>query len=305
MIIRHLPYFAAAAEEENFQRAAARLNLTQPALSRRIQDLESELGVALFERAQGRVRLTEMGRTFALESRRIVDEVEELTQRMRQLAKGVRHNLRVGFNENAIRHRLVTDAIRSFRAANPDVDLRLVPMSSAEQLAALRAGRISAGFLHLVRHDVTDLGRRQIRDDDQYVVAMRRDHPLAGKAVVKLADLADVDMIWPSHDLVPALHERLVEAWTRASLKPRISMETTSSDTTFSAVSAGLGLGLVRLSQSGREPPDVVLRKVADLTIPLHFDVAWLRSNRSRLLRKLLEVFPAPGAGTKVRPASG
>ncbi len=305
MIIRHLPYFVAAAEEENFQRAAARLSISQPALSRRIQDLESELGVTLFERAQGRVRLTETGRAFAAETRRIVDEVETLTQRMRQSAKGLRQILRIGFNENAIRHRIVTDAIRTFRTANTDVDLQLVPLSSAEQLVALRAGRISAGFLHLARHDVTDLARRQIRDDDQYVLAMRKDHPLAGKGAIRLASLADEEMIWPSHDLVPALHDRLIEAWTRAGLKPRISMETTSSDTTFSAVSAGLGIGLVRLSQSGREPSDVVLRKLADLAIPLHFDVAWLRSNRSRLLRKLLDAFPAASAGGKVRAASG
>lgn len=287
MIIRHLPYFAVAAEEENFQRAAGRLHISQPALSRRIQDLEAELGVLLFERVQGRVRLTEVGRILSIEAKRMILDVEGLTRRIREMAKG-REVLRIAFNESALRHQKVTDAIKQFRLHNPMIELRLLPLSSAKSLAALRVGQISAGYMHINLEMNADISWIDIRDDDQYVAAVRNDHPLARRKALQITDLADVDMIWPSRDLTPALYDRLIEVWNLVGLEPHISVEVISTDSIFNAVSAGLGVGLVRLSQSGREPGDVKLIRIDDLKLALDFKLAWLSSNQSATLLRFL-----------------
>src|SRR5437868_4137039 len=128
MELRHIRYFVAAAEEENFHRAAERLSVVPPALSRRIHDLETELGAQLFERQQKRVRLSPLGRAFLEDARRILEEVARAKERVRRMARGEVGTLSVGLNETVVRHGIVSRAFRDFRTACADVELRLGPI---------------------------------------------------------------------------------------------------------------------------------------------------------------------------------
>src|ERR1700688_1142454 len=130
MELRHLRYFVAIGEEEHYRRAAQRLNVAQTALSTQIQNLEAELGFKLFDRQPRGVKISAAGRLFLEDARRILQQVNEATERARRVAKGQSGTLRVGFTESASWQGVVPDAFRRFRERQPDAELQLNPLAS-------------------------------------------------------------------------------------------------------------------------------------------------------------------------------
>src|SRR5262245_5803573 len=144
MELRHLRYFVAVGEEQHYGRAARRLRVAQPALSRQIQDLEDELGFQLFERLPRGVRLSAAGKLFLDDARRILQEVSEAVLRANRIATGLSGTLRVGFTENSSWRGVVPDSFRQFREQHPDAELQLQPDASLSQIDAIRSGRLDA-----------------------------------------------------------------------------------------------------------------------------------------------------------------
>src|SRR6267154_6626522 len=144
MELRHLRYFVAIGEEQHYGRAARRLRVAQPALSRQIQDLEEEVGFKLFDRLPRGVKLSVAGKLFLEDARRILQAVSEATARAAHVARGQSGTLRVGFTENASWHGVVPDSFRQFRKNHPDAELQLNPLTSLEQFEAVRSGRLDA-----------------------------------------------------------------------------------------------------------------------------------------------------------------
>jgi DNA-binding transcriptional LysR family regulator len=145
MELRHLRYFVAIGEEENYRRAAQRLNVAQTALSTQIQDLEAELGFKLFDRLPRGVKLSAAGKLFLADARRILRDVNEAASRAARVARGQSGTLRVGFTENASWRGVVPESLRRFRKRQPDAELQLTPATSLEQIEAIRSGRLDAG----------------------------------------------------------------------------------------------------------------------------------------------------------------
>src|SRR5215470_7445165 len=177
MELRHLRYFLAVGEEEHYGRAAQRLHVAQPALSRQIQDLEDEVGFKLFERMPRGVKLSIAGKLFLEDARRILQEVNEAAARAARVARGQSGTLRVGFTENASWHGIVPDSFRRFRERQPGAELQLSPGSSIEQIDAILSGWVDAGFLQPPKDD---------DELDQFPVALQhvelavpKGHPLS------------------------------------------------------------------------------------------------------------------------------
>src|SRR6266852_1406564 len=137
MELRHLRYFVGVAEEQHFGRAAARLHVAQPALSRQIQDLEGELGFTLFDRLPRGVRLSAAGKLFLSDARSILQHVQEAKLRAERVATGKAGMLRVGFVETLSWHGVVPDSFRRFRRRQPDVELDLRSLRSLEQIESV------------------------------------------------------------------------------------------------------------------------------------------------------------------------
>ena len=140
MELRHLRYFVGVGEEQHYGRAAKRLRIAQPALSRQIQDLERELGFALFDRLPRGVKLSAAGKLFLDDARRILEHVDEAKLRAERVASGKAGTLRMGFVESISWHGVVPDSFRRFRLMQPDAELELHPMLSAQQAEAVRSG---------------------------------------------------------------------------------------------------------------------------------------------------------------------
>jgi len=147
MELRHLRYFVGVGEEQHFGRAAKRLSIVQPALSRQIRDLERELGFSVFDRLPRGVKLNAAGRLFLEDARRILHELNEAKARAARVARGQSGTLRIGFTESASWQGVVPESFRRFREMKPDAELQLEPSPSLVQLEAIRSGRLDAGFV--------------------------------------------------------------------------------------------------------------------------------------------------------------
>lgn len=288
ILARQLQYFIVVAEEENLHRAAERLNIAQSALSRRIQDLEADLGASLFDRTGRSIRLNEAGRLLLENARRITTDIERVRADVGKVANGSIGTLALGFNEIAFRHPAVVDLIRDFRDANPRIEIDLQHMVSLRQVEQLRAGSLDCGLLYNHYVDDEDLDGLTLFEDEM-VLAINASHPLASKPGLTLFDLRHETFIWASRRLAPITFDRMIAAFQAQGISPRISMEVPYSHLTMSIVAAGFGMGFVTKTEEGREPANVKLLRVEGFDVKMRFDIVWLRSNTSKALARLVE----------------
>jgi DNA-binding transcriptional LysR family regulator len=288
MELRHLRYFVAVGEEQHYGRAARRLCVAQPALSRQIQDLEEEVGFKLFERLPRGVKLSAAGKLFLQDARRILQEVNEAAGRAGRVARGLSGTLRVGFTENASWRGVVPDSFRRFREQQPDAELQLQPAASLEQLEAIRSGRLDAGFVNFMPKADPDL--EQLLVAIQHVeLAAPKKHPLTKIKQLRLRDLTDTPFVWFPRWASPAFYDRLMHECYRGGLKsPRIVQEGLNEATILSLVSTGLGVGWVLGTARWRCPETVAILPVVDLNVPVPLTLAWRRDNTSPLLANFI-----------------
>jgi DNA-binding transcriptional LysR family regulator len=288
MELRHLRYFMAVGEEQHYGRAARRLRVAQPALSRQIQDLEDELGLKLFERLPRGVKLSAAGKLFLEDARRILQEVSEAAVRAGRVASGRSGTLRVGFTENSSWRGVVPESFRRFRDRQPDAELQLLPEGSLAQLEAIRSGRLDAGFVNFMPKSDPELD--QLLVARQHVeLAAPRSHPLTRLKKLRLRDLTEAPFIWFPRRANPAFYDQMMLKCYRGGLKsPRIVQEGVNEPTILSLVSTGMGVGWVLATARWRCPESVVILTVVDLKMPLTLALVWRRDNTSPLLAKFI-----------------
>jgi DNA-binding transcriptional LysR family regulator len=289
MELRHLRYFVAVGEEQHYGRAARRLRVAQPALSRQIQDLEEELGFKLFERLPRGVKLNAAGALFLEDARRILRELSEASARAGRVAQGLAGTIRIGFTENASWRGVVPESFRRFREQQPDAELQLQPEASLAQLEAIRSGRLDAGFVNFMPKSDPDLD--QLLVARQHVeLAVPQEHPLAKLKKIRLRDLKDAPFVWFPRRANPAFYDQMMLKCYRGGLKtPRIVQEGLNEATILSLVSTGLGVGWVLGTARWRCPESVVVLPVMDLEMPLTLALAWRRDNTSPLLASFID----------------
>jgi DNA-binding transcriptional LysR family regulator len=287
MELRQLRYFVAVAETEHFRRAAQALGVAQPALSRQVAALERELGVGLFERLPRGVRLSEPGRVLLDESKRMLGDASEIGERVRRVARGQVGRLRIAFSEAASGHAALTDSIRGFRAAQPEVELSLVSMRSAAQVEALRQGAIDAGFQYRLALPDDEFGRFELTMENVRL-ALPQSHRLARRRSLGFADLRDEPLICIARNINPHFYDSLMAAFLAARIAPRIVQEA-SSTIVLSLVSVGMGLGIVSSALRWHAPQDLIFRPVRGLSLANPFDLVWRRDNRSPVLTRFVD----------------
>ena len=288
MELRHLRYFVAVGEEQHYGRASRRLRVAQPALSRQIQDLEEEIGFKLFERLPRGVKLNPAGKLFLEDARRILQEISDAAARAARVARGRSGTLRVGFTENASWRGVVPDSFRRFREKQPDAELQLHPAASLDQIEAIRAGRLDAGFVNFMPDADPELDQLAVGNPHVELAVPKR-HPLAKLKKARLRDLVDAAFVWFPRWAGPAFYDQLMEACYRGGLKsPRIVQEGNNEATILSLVSTGLGVGWVLGTARWRSPATVAILPVVDLNVTLRLALAWRRDNTSPLLASFI-----------------
>jgi DNA-binding transcriptional LysR family regulator len=288
MELRHLRYFVGVGEEQHFGRAANRLHVAQPPLSRQIQDLERELGFLLFDRLPRGVRLTAAGKLFLNDARRILQDVDEAKRRAERIALGKAGTLRIGIATAVSWHGLVVNAFREFRRRQPDVELVLHHLVSVHQVEAVVPDRLDVGFAAAVTPWHKELEHRQFAQD-RMVLAVPKGHPLTMRERIRLRDLRNMPFIWFHRWVNPAFYDQMMEACARGGLSaPHVVQEATDRDTVLGLVQCQIGIAWLTESTRWHCPRGVVLLPVVDMNVRLPFNVIWKKDNASPLLQKFL-----------------
>lgn len=297
MELSDLRSFVAVAEELHFGRAAERLHVTQPPLSRQIRRLEDEMNVRLFHRTTRRVDLTDAGREFLADARQVLSAAERATTRARSVDRGETGRLAIGAVTPAI-DGFLPDLVREYRARHPRVDVSLAEMDTASQLDALRADRLHAGFVRLAGHDVRGLSTQVLRRE-RLVLALPRRHRLAGEGAVPLASLAGEPVVALAPDVQPELHRRLAVACSEAGFALRVAQTTRTVPTMTALVAAGMGVAFVPESARSTRRAGVVWREIRGKLPGVEISVAWRSWNASPALGHLRDLLKARGVSVR------
>jgi DNA-binding transcriptional LysR family regulator len=288
MELRHLRYFVGVAEEQHFGRAAERLRVAQPSLSRQIHDLESEMGFLLFDRLPRGVRLSAAGKLFLSDARRILQDVDEAKRRAERIALGKAGTLRIGIATAVSWHGLVVDSFREFRRRQPDVELELHHLLSVHQIEAILSGRLDAGFAASLTPWHKDLAHWEFVQD-RMLLAVPKGHHLTKREGIRLRDLRDMPFVWFPRWVNPVIHDQMMRACARGGLSaPRIVQEATDRDTNLGLVQCRIGIAWMTESTRWHCPRGIVLLPVVDMNVRLPFSLIWKKDNSSPLLQKFV-----------------
>jgi len=244
MELRHLRYFVAVAETENVTRAAAKLRIAQPAVSRQIRDLEDELGVPLLERNAKSVRLTEAGRLFLQEAREVLARADAAVVKVQAASGRSRGELHVGYAPS-LTARILPRALRQMQAEFPQIRVLLHDLSSEEMLAQLREGKLHVALM--VEPAAPQLRGMRFRELARYAlrVAAAPKHPLTRSRSVTHAQLSGLPLVGYSRADYPEYHQRLADLFTGTARPPQIVEEHDSVTSLIAAVEAGRGVALL------------------------------------------------------------
>ncbi|MCS0657260.1 LysR family transcriptional regulator [Massilia terrae] len=285
MELRHLRYFVAVAEEKNFTRAAARLHIAQPPLSRQIQQLEEDLGVALIEKGSRPLRLTEAGQFLLAHAKPLLDQVRELRAMTQRVGK-LERTLSIGFVASTLYGQL-PEIVRRYRERYPQVEVTLHEMTTVEQLKALKEGRIDVGFGRLKSEDPSI--RRILLREERMMVAMSPGHRLAEReGSVRLTELVHERLLVYPKAPRPSFADQVLAVFSEANLAPDQVTEVRELQIAIGLVAAGQGISIVPQSVQGMHHRNVVYRDLEDKHAfsPILFSVRHM--DRSPELENLL-----------------
>lgn len=262
MDLRHLRSFVAVAVECNFTRAAGRLGIAQPPLSRQIRELEEELGVSLFDRGSRPVRLTEPGRLYYEQVVQILSSLDQLAQSMKQLGSSRKPRFVIGV-VGSIMHGALPEMIRSFREKVADTEVELIELTTVEQVAALKAGRIDAGLGRLRIDDPAI--RREILYEESLVAALSSSDPLAQHAgpIALSALMHGTLIIYPSTPR-PSYADQLFSVLRDHGCTPQRIVEVREVHTALGLVAAQSGSAIVPASMQHIQRRDICYASIAE-----------------------------------------
>jgi DNA-binding transcriptional LysR family regulator len=285
MELRHLKSFLAVAEGLSFTRAAEKLHLSQPALSARIQELESNLGVTLLERSRRSVRLTPAGLSFQRDASEILHALQDAERRAQMAAAGEAGNLRIGFVASAGID-LVPSIVLAFRKRYPLVTLELMNVRTVDQIARLAEGSLDAGFLRLPAAHA-DLEILPIHHEP-FVLTLPLSHPLAdAEGVIDPKKLRSENFLAYGRRWAPEFFDRWISIFEHVGFTPRIVQETGEMWTLLALVSAGVGIAVVPRGLARKSGSPIAIRALP-LRSPLSaIGLAYRVGDNNPLLRRL------------------
>ena len=287
MELRHLRYFVAVAEERNFTRAAERLHIAQPPLSRQVQQLEEELGVQLFERNSRPLKLTETGKFFYSHAVQLLAQTAELESMTRRVGN-IERSLSIGFVGSTL-YGMLPKIIRRFRDENTMVELSLHEMSTMDQLRALKDGRIDIGFGR-IRHEDASI-RRVVLREEKMIVALPVGHALSlAKPVLGLHDLISETLIIFPKTPRPSYADEVLAAFQTRALRPRRIYEVRELQIALGLVAAGEGISVVPSSVYGLKRDDVSYKELDDSTLVSPIIMSTRLLDESPDIKEMLEL---------------
>ncbi len=262
MDFRLLRYFVAVADERNFNRAANRLHVAQPPLSRAIQQLEAQVGAPLLDRSKRPLELTSVGQLLYAQALQILARIEDLEAMIKAATLSERRRFVIGFVASTIYARL-PELIREFRKEAPNIDLVLVESTTLDQIAALQDGRIDVGFGRIRFENPAT--RRVILRHERMIAAFPMSHPLAqGDAPISLHDIAEEPQIVYPRSPRPSYADQVISLFRDHAIEPRIVHEARELQIAIGLVAAEEGMAIIPESVRRARSHDVAFRELIE-----------------------------------------
>ena len=287
MDFKQIRYFLALAIDLNFTRAADRLHISQPPLTRQIQQLEANLGVLLFERTTRGVALTQAGLVFLEEARKIVALTDQAKNKTRLTHQGQLGRLDIGIFGSATLNVIPTLLIE-LRKTHPDIKISLQNTTKIQQIEAVREKRLDIGF-NRVFPEVTDLAVETVLVENLFV-AMNKNHPLARRRVLVVKDLINQPLILFPNNVYPTFADKVVSLCRNEGFTPNVAHEVEDVMTCIALVSADLGLSVVPASAVGLQLPDVRYHLLRSANATVDLSCVYRKDNSSPVLKAFLDI---------------
>lgn len=288
MKLNQLRYFSVLAEELNFNRAAQRLNMSQPPLSRQIQQLEDDLGVRLFDRTTRGVELTEIGKSFYADALGILADVDRCRDNLVRASRGEIGRLDIGIFGSGILHH-IPQFIMEFRQRFPGVRISLYEQTKSEQVDALREHRITVGFNRRVslQPDITI----ETVYKEPLCIALPSSHPLAAAKQLAISDIVAEPLILYPSNTRPSFADTVVALIEEAGGQAKIEQEVPNVVTAIALVASGFGICITPLAARSLKLPGVVFRSLKSKR-PIFVEqvVLYRTDDRSPILAAFLDV---------------
>ena len=283
---RHLRYFIAVAEELHFRRAAERLNLSQPSLSRAVRQLELAVGVQLLDRSSRRVELTAAGQICLENAYRVQEVIENTVALTQKAAAGEAGHFTIGYTDFAISG-VLPQVLEGFRRLYPAATIDLLHMFTAPQIDALKQESIDFGFMTgpVRAESLTHM----VVQNDRFVVVLPEAHPLARMEIVPLEALAEERFVvgmaqWWSHYI-----KHLESLCHGAGFSPKIVQEAFNSEGIFGLVAANMGITIHPECARNYIRKGLVIRKLKNVTSRVPTEAAWLADAETPLKMRFIE----------------
>jgi DNA-binding transcriptional LysR family regulator len=282
MELRHLRYFVMVAEELNFTRAARRLDVAQPVLSRQIHDLESEIGVQLFDRNSSRVFLTDAGSRFLSEARVVLQHAVQAVDAARQVQAGAAGTLRVAIGKGLgdVVSRIINGYLRLF----PTVEIDVKDVASGFQSEALENRKVDVGFMRPPFRNAQLTS--SLLFEERFSVVLRKASPLAKKARIRLKDLAHENLLMIDKNISPGFNDKVLELLRNAGITPKITPTETMPYDEAGAILVESGKGIYLAVGEGPYYPSFADYLVAlpldepSAVMPVH--IVWRNNEQAR-----------------------
>ncbi|MGE8306822.1 MULTISPECIES: LysR family transcriptional regulator [Pseudomonas] len=285
-LIRHLWLFLAVAEEKNFGRAAKRLGMTQPPLTEQIQILEQALKVKLFDRSRRGAALTPVGAAILPAVRKFADQLERLELAVEEAVAGHQGMVTIGAISSAM-FDVLPEVIERFKQDHPQVTVSVREIDSVDAVPSLEAGDIDLAFARLDG----DLGKGiewRPLTEEQLMVALPVDHPLANHREIALASLASEPLVMFARKVSPLYFDNLIATCRANGFSPRVLHEVRSVASQIAFVSCGQGIALVPAAMEKLAPANVVIRPLAQQVSVVTTTYAWNAERANPLVQALV-----------------
>ena len=264
MELRHLRYFVAVAEELHFTRAAERLHMGQPPLSQQIRLLEEEVGARLLERTRRWVRLTEAGRLFLADARRILALADQASATARRAERGEVGELRIGFTASTPLTDVFNRVVNTYRKQYPQVTLTMIDLTTMRQLQAITDRVIDLGFLRPPAGETPpDIRIASLRQEPLMLVAPAA-HPLLRQREIGVRDLASHPFVTFLPDAGTGIQRQVLQLCREAGFAPEVALQAGEGSTIIGLVAAGCGISILPESFSAIRVKGVRYRRLVD-----------------------------------------
>ncbi len=284
--LRHLKYFLAVAEDLHFRKAAERLFISQPGLSRQIKQMETELGFLLFDRTNKKVALTKSGEYLKKEVSITLKHLEDAITHAKYLNQGLVGQINFGYVGSAMQN-VLPDLLLKIREENSNIHYNLKEMENPDQIEALLSQEIDLGFVRLKRiprglkiHPVFE---------DTFSLVLPKDHPLNKENFRNLSQLKEEPFILFEQAYSPDYFDQVMQIFKDSGFSPIISHNTVHASTIFKLVENNFGISIVPTTLQFGYNGNIKFIELIKISQRTVLSVAWNSSNRNPILPKILE----------------